>query len=226
MNMMRFAEEQGDNFCVAWLKDGKSFIIRDQDTFTRQVVPKFFKPTKFASFTRKLYRWGFRQINRGIGPDDPIVFGNDFFQRDDASLMTKMRSVTAASFRKTEPSNDMTGAFSSKRPMDVMIAEASNQKRIYLEHMMHLKPGSTLPQHGSYFAGDTMPLSSALRPSFGMTAIGGHKPFDFMNRSAQSSSRILDSYAAPAMQASQHYPSPATTAEIVNAAIAALRYPS
>lgn len=56
---MRYAEEQGDSegFCVAWLDDGKSFIIRKPDDFTRNVVPKFFKPTKFSSFTRKLYRW-------------------------------------------------------------------------------------------------------------------------------------------------------------------------
>jgi HSF-type DNA-binding len=60
MKLMRYAEKQGDDFCVAWMDDGKSFIIRKPDEFTRTVVPKFFKATKFSSFTRKLYRWGFR----------------------------------------------------------------------------------------------------------------------------------------------------------------------
>lgn len=110
MQLMKYAEKQRGNssgddkegeFCVEWLKDGKSFVINNPDQFTRQVVPKFFKPTKFSSFTRKLYRWGFRQVNRGIGPDEPIIFGNDHFQRDDAELMVKMRSVTAAA-RKNE----------------------------------------------------------------------------------------------------------------------------
>ena len=97
MNMMRFADKQEntEEYCAAWLNDGKSFVIRDADAFTRQVIPQFFKATKFSSFTRKLYRWGFRQVNRGIGPDDPIIFGNEYFQRDHADLMVKMRSITA-----------------------------------------------------------------------------------------------------------------------------------
>ena len=99
MSLMKYATKAGDpeTFCVAWLDDGKSFIIRQPDEFTRKVLPKFFKATKFSSFTRKLYRWGFRQVNRGIGPDDPIIFGNENFQRDNAELMAKMRSTTAAS---------------------------------------------------------------------------------------------------------------------------------
>lgn len=98
--MMRFAETQGDDFCVAWCRDGKSFIINNCDEFTRNVVPKFFKPTKFSSFTRKLYRWGFRQINRGLGPDDPVIFGCAYFQRNAPEEMAHMRSITAAAARK------------------------------------------------------------------------------------------------------------------------------
>lgn len=107
MKMMMWADKQPKDFCVAWIADGKSFVIRDPDAFTRKVVPKYFKPTKFSSFTRKLYRWGFRQVNRGIGPDDPIIFGNEFFQRDNAELMAQMRSTTAASQRKMKNDNSV-----------------------------------------------------------------------------------------------------------------------
>lgn len=102
MNMMNYADQFKDDekYSIAWIPDGKSFVIRNPDVFTRQVLPKFFKATKFQSFTRKLYRWGFRQVNRGIGPDDPIIFGNEYFQRDDEELMVKMRSVTAAANRR------------------------------------------------------------------------------------------------------------------------------
>jgi HSF-type DNA-binding len=105
MKMMQYAETRKgpkDDFCVAWLEDGKSFVIRNCDEFTRSVVPMYFKATKFASFTRKLYRWGFRQVNRGIGPDDPIIFGNEHFLRDHPEDMANMKSVTAASARKAE----------------------------------------------------------------------------------------------------------------------------
>jgi len=118
MNMMRYAEREGagkDDYCVSWLADGKSFIVRNPDVFTRQIVPKFFKPTKFSSFTRKLYRWGFRQINRGIGPDDPIVFGNEYFDRNNEHLMSNMRSVTAAGTRKAEQSRSSFQGSGNKR---------------------------------------------------------------------------------------------------------------
>eukprot|EP00567_Pseudictyota_dubia_P004406 CAMPEP_0197435682 /NCGR_PEP_ID=MMETSP1175-20131217/3244_1 /TAXON_ID=1003142 /ORGANISM="Triceratium dubium, Strain CCMP147" /LENGTH=615 /DNA_ID=CAMNT_0042964785 /DNA_START=113 /DNA_END=1960 /DNA_ORIENTATION=- len=100
MHMMSHAEEQGKDdpkYCISWLPDGKSFMVRDPETFTKEIVPLFFKRTKFSSFTRKLYRWGFRQINRGAAVHDPIIFGNDNFRRDNKALMAKMRSVTSNS---------------------------------------------------------------------------------------------------------------------------------
>ena len=79
MHMMEYAEKkekEKPDFCIAWADEGRAFIVRNPDAFAREVVPMFFKATKFSSFTRKLYRWGFRQVNRGTGAMDPIVFAN------------------------------------------------------------------------------------------------------------------------------------------------------
>ena len=84
MHMMEYAEKkekEKPDFCIAWADEGRAFIVRNPDAFAREVVPMFFKATKFSSFTRKLYRWGFRQVNRGTGAMDPIVFANPNFQR-------------------------------------------------------------------------------------------------------------------------------------------------
>jgi hypothetical protein len=136
MSLMKYAEKAGDpeTFCVAWLPDGMSFIVRHPDDFTRKVLPKFFKATKFSSFTRKLYRWGFRQVNRGIGPDDPIIFGNEWFQRNNAELMTKMRSITAASTRKQDADN-LQKMLVQKRALDTWETER-DQKRLLLTQIM------------------------------------------------------------------------------------------
>ena len=64
--------------------------------------------------TVPVYRWGFRQLNRGVGPDEPIIFGNEFFQKDNADLMVNMRSITAASIRKRE-SNLLRHMLASKK---------------------------------------------------------------------------------------------------------------
>jgi len=137
MSLMKYSTkiaEDPETFCVSWLPDGKSFIIRNPDEFTRKILPKFFKATKFSSFTRKLYRWGFRQVNRGIGPDDPIIFGNEYFQRDQAELMTKMRSTTAASTRRQEADN-LQRMLAQKRALDSWEAER-DQKRILLDTLL------------------------------------------------------------------------------------------
>ena len=162
MNMMRFADKQEntEEYCAAWLNDGKSFVIRDADAFTRQVIPHFFKATKFSSFTRKLYRWGFRQVNRGIGPDDPIIFGNEYFQRDNADLMVKMRSITAGNIpissqkkrRSSGPQEDDDDAYEPR-------------KRLFSDHHHSLDMGNV--KHGGLAQTPLeLNLSSTLRPKF------------------------------------------------------------
>ena len=240
MNLMRFAEAQEDTetFCIAWLPDGKSFVIRNPDEFTRQVLPKFFKATKFSSFTRKLYRWGFRQVNRGIGPDDPIIFGNEHFQRDKAEEMSKMRSITAASSRKAEAQT----IYSGKRSMDG--CEGPDHKRALLDHLIQQKAAFMHPSNNpNMYAGLSAPnatvsLTSALRPSLGLGVPQGHfngglpammsKHMDIMGQ--QGNNNLINNYmpqnANTASQGQQSYPSTTSTADIVNAAISALRYAS
>jgi hypothetical protein len=128
MNLMKYVEEKNKiekDFCVSWLPEGKAFVIYNIKEFTSSVIPKFFKASKFCSFTRKLYRWGFRQLNRGIGPDEPIIFGNEYFQRDNADLMVNMRSITAASIRKRE-SDLLRHMLASKKRALMSLDGASN----------------------------------------------------------------------------------------------------
>jgi hypothetical protein len=86
---------------VAWIPDGKSFVIRSKERLVSDLLPQFFRQGKFSSFTRKLYRWGFRQVNmqRDRQPQ-AMYFGNEYFQRDNKALLTNMRSITAAGIRR------------------------------------------------------------------------------------------------------------------------------
>jgi hypothetical protein len=273
MNLMEFADLQNkDECCVAWLPDGKSFIIRNPDEFTRQLVPKYFKATKFSSFTRKLYRWGFRQVNRGIGPDDPIIFGNEHFQRDSAEVMSKMRSITAAGTRKQD---DTHGMFSMKRSMEDSMDDG-HHKRMLLDHLMNQQKASMMSQNPSLYGAmntnGSMSLSNALRPSMGMgqmnqgnnhnmMGMNGNnngnnrnnnnnnnnnnmQPYDMMGNQSQMQNQMHgngmnnnNNYMPQGNNngngngnnngngnGNSQYPNASSTTEIVNAAIAALRY--
>lgn len=253
--MMRFAETQGDDYCVAWCEDGRSFVIRNCDDFTRDVVPKYFKPTKFSSFTRKLYRWGFRQINRGLGPDDPVIFGCAYFQRDAPEEMAHMRSVTAAGTRKEttpEPIHpSMVGAVvgipqqlnhpvmqnqsqqhsGSKRALeDAFLQDEAFHKRLLLTKILQQQQQS-LSMHGSSSLFNNVAPNSALAMAsmqhpvpYQMDTTNNLKPYGFMG---QQQSQSLHNQMHVARQnnfSNSGYVGEANrTADIVNAAIAALR---
>jgi hypothetical protein len=89
--------------CISWARDGHTFLIRDKKELVDNLAPLFFREGKFSSFTRKLYRWGFRQIciPKGLDKKDrEMVFGHEHFQRDNKAIMSYMRSVTAAGTRR------------------------------------------------------------------------------------------------------------------------------
>lgn len=50
---------------ITWLPNGKGFIILQKRKFATEVMPMYFKHSKFTSFTRKLNRWGFTRVTRG-----------------------------------------------------------------------------------------------------------------------------------------------------------------
>jgi len=94
----KLAKDNGSNPLMAWTPDGRAFVIHKKDALVSDVLPLFFKQGKFASFTRKLYRWGFRQVSISLErvQRKEMIFGHEYFQRDNKELMAKMRSVTAA----------------------------------------------------------------------------------------------------------------------------------
>ncbi|CAJ1959829.1 unnamed protein product [Cylindrotheca closterium] len=232
MALMKEADKHDPKtFCIAWLPDGKTFIIRDPEEFTRKVLSHFFKATKFSSFTRKLYRWGFRQVNRGIGPDDPIIFGNEAFQRDREELMANMRSVTAASTRKQEKSS-LEIALAQRAQLE----EVNRQKnRVLIEHLLQQKGLASNPLLGgganpasmdyATFAALQQPQAQAMGPP-GL----GFSVYDILDQRMQQRNALMGNSIPqqPQMLSAlnqQNFQRQPSTADVLNAAISALRYP-
>jgi hypothetical protein len=93
-----------EGISISWILDGRAFVVRSKEEFVKHLLPMFFRQAKFPSFTRKLYRWGFRQVSvaqeRSSNSRREMIFGHEFFQRDNKALMARMRSVTAAGTRR------------------------------------------------------------------------------------------------------------------------------
>lgn len=95
-SMMEYADEEA----VAWLPDGKSFVIVNPDLFCSAVLNKVFKESKYASFVRKLHRWGFVRLTSGTGTD---CFHHPMFQRNKKDMASKITCTPR------ETANDKTG---------------------------------------------------------------------------------------------------------------------
>ena len=60
--LMEILDQPDVQDCMMWTPDGDSFRITSVNKCTSEVLPRFFKQTKFPSFVRKLNRWGFKQV--------------------------------------------------------------------------------------------------------------------------------------------------------------------
>lgn len=51
---------------ISWMPHGRAFIVKKPKLFAVDVLPRFFKQTKYLSFTRQLNLWGFKRITKGL----------------------------------------------------------------------------------------------------------------------------------------------------------------
>ena len=98
------------NAPLAWTLEGRAVMIQgdDRNKVVQEWLPLFFPKGKFESFTRKLYRWGFRQVSLSRPSSEAeqnrtLVFASPCFQKDRRSLMAYMKSVTARNNRRVIP---------------------------------------------------------------------------------------------------------------------------
>jgi len=85
--LMELLNEPSNHDAIIWLPHGKAFLIIDRQKFSTKVLPKYFRKTKYASFTRKLNRWNFSRITQG---QDLGTYYHEFFQRGQEALCIQM----------------------------------------------------------------------------------------------------------------------------------------
>lgn len=126
---------------IAWTLEGLAFVVRDREELVKAVLPKFFPHGKFESFTRKLYRWGFRQVmcsrEEQVGGSSgtaatkrEISFASPFFQRDRTKLMVYMKSVTAAGRRRQHEKHQSEVAEAAGSPTSSKVVPKTSRPRL------------------------------------------------------------------------------------------------
>lgn len=63
--LLEDVETNGTASVVSWRPSGTAFKVEKRDEFVNEILPKYFKQTKFKSFVRQLNLWGFTCIDKG-----------------------------------------------------------------------------------------------------------------------------------------------------------------
>lgn len=84
---------------VAWSEDGESFSIYNHEEFMKQFVSRYFKLSKYRSFTRQLNIWGFTHLIKR-GHDE---WGHRYFIRGRFDLLKEIARNSANDANKRYP---------------------------------------------------------------------------------------------------------------------------
>ncbi len=147
--------------CLAWTQNGKGIILRNMDEFQSKILNLVSCGAKFSSFTRKLYRWGFRQDRRSYDKakkKKEKVFCHPLFQRDHRQLTVEMKSVTAEGSRKAS-------AAQSLAEKQVQWSNVGEQQAQWPNHLRDQAFSDTMDQHPTIERQSSLSRSVLLPPT-------------------------------------------------------------
>jgi len=121
---------------IEWLSTGDKFIIRDKAALESCVLPKYFNnKCKYMSFVRKLYRWGFRQVEKDFS-SGVMTFMHKHFTRGDKKKCLTMHSIVNA--KKPPASSIVAMNVSSNRRRDnIRVPNAGDTANHLLQNNRH-----------------------------------------------------------------------------------------
>lgn len=105
-NMLRGTAMDGLDHIVSWQPHGRCFIVHQPQKFVTEVMPTYFKQSKFPSFQRQLNLYGFQRITKGL---DKNGYHHPKFLRGQPELtdtMTRMKVKGTGVRGKTRPEDE------------------------------------------------------------------------------------------------------------------------
>jgi hypothetical protein len=133
-NMLNRAKSDKFEHIVSWQPHGRCFLVHDQERFVKDVMPMFFRQSRFSSFQRQLSLYGFLRLTQKN--EDYSAYYHELFLRGMPHLCTHMQRtrvkgywVRQSSSPDTEPDfysmpcvNSETESPNKAAPINVSIA--------------------------------------------------------------------------------------------------------
>ncbi|KAK6982555.1 heat shock factor protein-like isoform X1 [Biomphalaria glabrata] len=108
IKLWTLVEDPSTDELIQWDSSGTSFHVFDQQRFSREILPLYFKHNNIASFVRQLNMYGFRKVTHvdqgGLKIEkDDLQFQHQFFQRGERDMLQFIkRKVSTTMIRTTD----------------------------------------------------------------------------------------------------------------------------
>jgi len=78
---------------ACWSKVGDTFVIKNTDKFSKEIIPKWYKHNNISSFVRQLHFYGFRKVKTefSLNQEEWWEFHHPHFQRGKSSLLSNIK---------------------------------------------------------------------------------------------------------------------------------------
>jgi hypothetical protein len=119
---MEVVDDPSTDHAIWWLPEGESFVIRPKNF--NETLDSCFQGSKLFSFTRKLYRYGFRKIitSQECAVED-LVFSHPCFQKGKPQIL----HYVTGSNRHSNPAMEAAKNLSVKSPSTSKVAQPSHR---------------------------------------------------------------------------------------------------
>lgn len=73
--LYKMLEDPSYESIVRWGEGGESFVVLENEKFTKSILPKHFKHSNFASFVRQLNKYDFHKVRQNNEDNSPSPYG-------------------------------------------------------------------------------------------------------------------------------------------------------
>lgn len=97
--MIQESEQNGLDDIVSWTPCGTAFEVHNIAAFEKEIIPNYFRHTRFSSFRRQLNMYGFKRV---VVENGLAGFANSDFHRDRPVESEKLKRVSEIKLRLDE----------------------------------------------------------------------------------------------------------------------------